>query len=190
MLALFLCFSGIRAVLLTPTLMSHVFPHYYAISLNNAVTDRKNLCSNLSVHDLVLHAYWLVYWQARLTGEKAYAIPSTQKSWPLLLFWTRPQVALTLLILTLQSPDAFRVKSFTNHGTVGHSKCFVDLEKTFDFIIWYLLWEAQWEYGVSGLLLCVLQSLYEFRESCVQQLFSWIGYEDPAKVGELSSMGG
>uniref|UniRef100_A0AAR2LJT3 Reverse transcriptase domain-containing protein n=1 Tax=Pygocentrus nattereri TaxID=42514 RepID=A0AAR2LJT3_PYGNA len=48
--------------------------------------------------------------------------------------------------------------------------CFVDLEKAYDRVPRDILWEVLWEYGVPGLLLRAIQSLYSRSESCVRIL--------------------
>ncbi|KAK3527908.1 hypothetical protein QTP86_011240 [Hemibagrus guttatus] len=46
--------------------------------------------------------------------------------------------------------------------------CFVDLEKAFDCVRHGILWEVLWEYGVHGLLLRAVRSLYNRSRSLVR----------------------
>ena len=46
--------------------------------------------------------------------------------------------------------------------------CFVDLEKAHDYVPENLLWEVLKEYGVDGLLLWAIRSLYRQSQSLVR----------------------
>ena len=48
--------------------------------------------------------------------------------------------------------------------------CFVDLEKAYDRVPRGVLWGVLWEYGVRGVLLRAIQSLYTQSESCFRVL--------------------